>query len=165
MTCSLPTALGDGIIHLVCVSPGCPARLSLTDGEEYDLCCQQLRTSYRKDNYGFTGHVTIKYIMTSSNRNIFCVTGLLCREFTGHQWIPHIKASGMELWCFFSIWARINGWVNNHEAGDLRCHCAHYDVIVMSFENVVCEMVANLSQPQCVNPDPCSRWPVVYLLL
>ena len=25
----------------------------------------------------------------------------------------------------------INGWVNNHEAGDLRRHCAHYDVIVM----------------------------------
>ena len=25
----------------------------------------------------------------------------------------------------------INGWVNNPEAGDLRCHCAHYDVTVM----------------------------------
>ena len=25
----------------------------------------------------------------------------------------------------------INGWVNNREAGDLRCHRAHYDVIVM----------------------------------
>ena len=29
------------------------------------------------------------------------------------------------------IWARINGWVNNHEAGDLRRHRAHYDVIVV----------------------------------
>ena len=27
--------------------------------------------------------------------------------------------------------ASINGWVNNHEAGDLRRHCAHYDVTVM----------------------------------
>ena len=27
--------------------------------------------------------------------------------------------------------ACINGWANNREAGDLRCHCAHYDVIVM----------------------------------
>ena len=27
------------------------------------------------------------------------------------------------------VW--INGWVNNCEAGDLRCYCAHYDVIVM----------------------------------
>ena len=30
------------------------------------------------------------------------------------------------------IWAWINGWVNNREAGDLRRHCAHYDVIVMA---------------------------------
>ena len=32
---------------------------------------------------------------------------------------------------FSLICARINGWVNNREAGDLRCHRAHYDVIVM----------------------------------
>ena len=29
--------------------------------------------------------------------------------------------------------ARINGWVNNGEAGDLRRHRAHYDVIVMNY--------------------------------
>ena len=29
------------------------------------------------------------------------------------------------------ICARINGWVNNREAGDLRRHGVHYDVIVM----------------------------------
>ena len=29
------------------------------------------------------------------------------------------------------IFARINYWVNNGEAGDLRRYCAHYDVIVM----------------------------------
>ena len=29
------------------------------------------------------------------------------------------------------VW--INGWVNNGEAGDLRCHRAHYDVIVMKW--------------------------------
>ena len=38
-------------------------------------------------------------------------------------------------WCgvlvFSLICAWINGWVNNHEAGDLRCHCTHYDVTVM----------------------------------
>ena len=34
----------------------------------------------------------------------------------------------------FSLFcARINGWVNNREAGDLRRHHAHYDVIVMVF--------------------------------
>ena len=30
--------------------------------------------------------------------------------------------------------ARINGWVNNREAGDLRRYRAHYDVIVMCYE-------------------------------
>ena len=37
-------------------------------------------------------------------------------------------------WAFmFSlIYARINDWVNKREAGDLRRHCAHYDVIVIS---------------------------------
>ena len=30
------------------------------------------------------------------------------------------------------ICARINGWVNNREAGDLRRHGPHYDVIVMA---------------------------------
>ena len=29
------------------------------------------------------------------------------------------------------ICARINGWVNNHKAGDLKRHRANYDVIVM----------------------------------
>ena len=33
---------------------------------------------------------------------------------------------------FSLICARINGWVNNREAGDLWRHRAHYDVIVMS---------------------------------
>ena len=32
---------------------------------------------------------------------------------------------------FTLICARINGWVNNREAGDLRRHRAHYDVTVM----------------------------------
>ena len=32
---------------------------------------------------------------------------------------------------FSLICAWINACVNNHEAGDLRCHCTHYDVIVI----------------------------------
>ena len=32
---------------------------------------------------------------------------------------------------FSLICAWINGWVNNREAGDLRCHLADYDVTVM----------------------------------
>ena len=41
-------------------------------------------------------------MMTSSNGNIFRVTGHLCGEFTGPRWIPHTKASDAELWCFLS---------------------------------------------------------------
>ena len=70
----------------------------------------------------------IENMMTSSNGNIFRVTGHLCGEFTGPRWIPRTKASDAELWCF--LW-RISGWVNTGEVGDLRGHQAHYDVIVM----------------------------------
>ena len=41
------------------------------------------------------------FMKTSSNGNIFRVTGHLCGEFTGPRWIPHTKASDAELWCFF----------------------------------------------------------------
>ena len=37
---------------------------------------------------------------------------------------------GALMFSLFCAW--INGWVNNGEAGDLRRHLAHYDVIVMS---------------------------------
>ena len=33
---------------------------------------------------------------------------------------------------FRLIWAWINAWVNNREAGDLRRHRADYDITVMS---------------------------------
>ena len=67
-------------------------------------------------------------MMTSSNGHIFRVT---VPKFTGHRWIPRTKASDAELWCFLWSAPWINGWVNNREAGDSRCHLAHYDVIVM----------------------------------
>ena len=47
---------------------------------------------------GLACHAVI--MMTSSNGNIFRVTGHLCGEFTGLRWIPHTKASDVELWCF-----------------------------------------------------------------
>ena len=74
-------------------------------------------------------------MMTSSNGNIFRVTGPLCGEFTGHRWIPRTKASDAELWCFHLICAWINDWGNNREAGDLRRHSAHYDVTIIRERN------------------------------
>ena len=73
--------------------------------------------------------------MTSSNGNIFRVTGHLYGEFTGHRIIPRTKVSDAEHWCFILSDAWINAWVNNREAGDLRRHRAHYDVIVMVYQN------------------------------
>ena len=68
--------------------------------------------------------------MTSSNGNIFRFNGLLCGEFTDHRWFPHNgQWRGALMFPLICTW--IKAWVNNHEAGDLRLHCAHYDVIVM----------------------------------
>ena len=52
-----------------------------------------------------------------------------------HQWpvnSPH-KGQWRGALMFSLICDRINGWVNNREAGDLRRHPARYDVIVMDW--------------------------------
>ena len=74
-------------------------------------------------------------MMTSSNGNIFRVTGPLGGEFTGDRWIPRTNASGAELW--YILWSApwISVWVNNREAGDLKRHRSHYDVIVMGMKH------------------------------
>ena len=57
----------------------------------------------RETSHGYALRATFQNIMTSSNGNIFRVTGHLCGEFTGPRWIPHTKASDAELWCF--LWS------------------------------------------------------------
>ena len=73
-------------------------------------------------------------MMTSSNGNIFRVTGHLCGEFIGEfidpRWIPHKgQWRGTLMFSLICVW--INGWVNNGEAGDLRRYRAHYEAPVM----------------------------------
>ena len=41
---------------------------------------------------------------------------------------------GALMFSLICVW--INGWVNNHEAGDLRRYRAHYDVIVMHWPKI-----------------------------
>ena len=67
---------------------------------------------------------SLPIMMTSSNGNIFRVTGPLW----GNS--PH---KGQSRWAlmFSLICASINSWANNGHAGDLRRHRAHYGVIVM----------------------------------
>ena len=62
-------------------------------------CCQSSHLrSFVRDN-----HAGSVYMMTSSNRNIFRVTGLMWGESIGHLWIPLTKASDVDLWCF--LWS------------------------------------------------------------
>ena len=69
-------------------------------------------------------------MMTSSNGNIFRVTGHLCGEFTGPRWIPTQRPMTRSFdFSLICVW--INDWVNNREAGDLRRYLAHHDVTVM----------------------------------
>ena len=44
-----------------------------------------------------------RYMMTSSNGNIFLITGHLCRDFTGPRWISRRKANDAGLWWF--LWS------------------------------------------------------------
>ena len=52
------------------------------------------------------------------------------------RWIPHTKGQWHGALMFSLICVRINGWVNNREAGDLRRYRGHYDVIVMILQRV-----------------------------
>ena len=53
-------------------------------------------------------------MMTSSNGNIFRVTGHLCGDFTGPRWIPRTKASDAGLWFDLCLNQRLSkqswGW-------------------------------------------------------
>ena len=53
--------------------------------------------------FSMNNPLNLTCMMTSSNGNIFRVTGPLCGEFTDHRWTPLTKASSAELWCF--LWS------------------------------------------------------------
>ena len=59
-------------------------------------------------------------MMTSSNGNVFCVTGLLYDAFPSRRPVTR---------CFAVFF--ICAWTNNRDASDLRRHRAHYDATVM----------------------------------
>ena len=69
--------------------------MCITNIELLLICCSS-QVSFRAIVYYID-------MMTSSNGNIFRVTGHLCGEFTGPRWIPRTKASDVELWCF--LWS------------------------------------------------------------
>ena len=70
-------------------------------------------------------------MMTSSNGNIFRVTGPLCGELTGPGEFPTQRPVTRSFDVFFDL--RLNKWLmNNREAGDLTRYRGHYDVNVMA---------------------------------
>ena len=76
-------------------------------------------------------------MMTAKNgNNISRITGPLCGEFTGGRWLPLTKASDANIWYF--LCSAPQQTVNNRDAGDLRRHRAHYDVIVMNMIMLYC---------------------------
>ena len=92
------------------------------------------------------------FMMTSSNGNIFRITGPLSGEFTDHRWIPLTKPIWHGALVSSLICARTNGWVNKRDAGDLRRHRAHYDVTVIGifFTSIVNHLDGDALMP-CEN--------------
>ena len=70
-------------------------------------------------------------MMTSSNGNIFPHYWPFVREIRRTPVNSPHKGQWRGALMFSLICAWINCWVNNRQAGDLRHHHAHYDVIVM----------------------------------
>ena len=71
--------------------------------------------------------------MTSSNGNIFRVTGPFVRGIHRSPVNSPHKGQWRGALMFSLMCARINDWVNTGEAGDLRRHRAHCDVTVMNY--------------------------------
>ena len=70
----------------------------------------------------------ISNMMTSSNGNIFRVTGPLWRESTCLWWFP-LQWRGALMFSLIYAWRNV--WGNSRDTGDLRRHRAHYNVTVM----------------------------------
>ena len=69
--------------------------------------------------------------MTSSNGNIFRVTGHLCGEFTGPRWIPPQRPVTRGFDVYFDLRPNKRLSKQSYPVSDLRRYRPHYDVIVM----------------------------------
>ena len=78
---------------------------------------------------------TMMTMMTSSNGTFSALLALCAGNSPVTGEFP-AKGQWRGTLIFSLICARISGWVNNREAGDLRRHRAHYDVIVMFLQSL-----------------------------
>ena len=103
-------------------------------------------------------------MMTSSNGNIFHVTGHLCGEFTGPRWIPRTKASDAELWCLFYL--RLNkrlskrswGWWFETQSRPLWHHCNGSDYKNPLHLDVVDQYLRRMSRRYRYIPESRCYW-------
>ena len=89
--------------------------------------------------------LTVNCMMTSSNRNIFRVTGPLCGEFTGHCEFPAQRPVTRSFDIFFDphpnlrLSKQSGGWWLETQSRPLRCHCNVYDMVCICIQgNVYC---------------------------
>ena len=59
----------------------------------------------------------------------------VCCKYTDENYMMTSSNGWRGVLMFSLICAWVDGWANNWDAGDLRCHHAHYDVIVMDCKN------------------------------
>ena len=88
----------------------------LCHSDEYcqlQMNCAELRSSWRHQIETFSALLAL-----------FAWNSLIIGEFPAQR--PVTRSFDISL-----LWAWINGWVNNSEAVDLRCHHANCDVTVM----------------------------------
>ena len=84
---------------------------TMMPGNEYSIqsplsfviCCRDYYSRIKMNITASPPYTVHRYMMTSSNGNIFPVTDPLRGEFTGDRWIPRTKARDAELWYF--LWS------------------------------------------------------------
>ena len=88
--------------------------------------------------------------MTSSNANIFCVTGSLCGEFIGHRWIPR-------LWCF--LWCTFP-WLTKDQT--------YRPLMLFLFEQVVANSRVGIDlwcpNAHVANTESCRNWSITIMV-
>ena len=71
------------------------------------------------------------FFLTNATRKHATMLDGTNRPFVrGIHWSPVNSLRGALMFSLICAW--LNGWVNNHEAGDLRCYRAYHDVTVIS---------------------------------
>ena len=100
----------------------------------WSLCMDEI-TSHKKNDMWFLVHAVISVILCPWWRHQMETFSTLLAIYAGNSPVPVNSPHkgqwhGALMFSLICVW--INSWVNNREAGDLRCYYAHYDVIVVT---------------------------------